>query len=102
MPNSPTLFHIVPVGIPKLVVIVMASLAIGTWLSLLLGDDADLARTSFALLIVPGFLLAALGMFGREPAPGDTRWYQRDSMRIVYRVGGICMLALGIALTQFH
>lgn len=101
MPNSPTLFHIVPVGIPKLVVIVMASLAIGTWLSLLLGEDTDLARTSFALLIVPGFLLAALGMFGREPAPGDTRWYERDSMRVVYRVGGICMLILGIALTQF-
>lgn len=101
MPNSPTLFHIVPVGIPKLVVIVLASLAIGTWLSLLLGESADLARTSFALLIVPGFLLAALGMFGREPAPGDRRWYERDSMRVVYRVGGICMLALGIGLTQF-
>ncbi len=101
MPNSPRLYQALPGGLPKIIVILLVSLGVATLLSLVLGDDPDLARTSFALLIVPGFVLSGLGMFGRAPAPGDTRWYLRDSMRTIYRIGGILMLAAGIYLTQF-
>ena len=100
MPNSPRLYHAVPVGIPKLVLILLVSLGLSTLLTLVLGANADLARYSFVFLMLPGLALAALGMFGREPAEGDTRWYLRPSMRTWYRAGGILLLVAAIYITQ--
>ncbi len=100
MPNSPRLYHAVPVGIPKLVFILLVSLGLTTLLTLILGANADLARFSFVFLMLPGLALAALGMFGREPAEGDTRWYLRPSMRTWYRAGGILLLVAAIYITQ--
>ena len=100
MPNSPRLYHAVPVGIPKLVLILLVSLGLTTLLTLILGANADLARFSFVFLMLPGLALAALGMFGREPAEGDTRWYLRPSMRTWYRAGGILLLVAAIYITQ--
>jgi uncharacterized membrane protein YjjP (DUF1212 family) len=77
MPNSPALFHAVPVGVPRFVLIVIVAIGLGTLASLLLDNGADIARTSFVLLLLPGLALAALGMFGREPSDGDVRWYMR-------------------------
>jgi hypothetical protein len=101
LPNSPRLFHAVPVGIPKLVLILLVSLGISTAISLLITDGRDLARTSFVILMIPGLALAAIGMFGKEPREGDTRWYLRDSMRVWYRIGGGTLLVTAIYLTQF-
>jgi hypothetical protein len=100
-PNSPRLFHANPVGIPKLVVILLVSLGISTAISLLVTDGRDLARASFVALMLPGLALAALGMFGKEPREGDTRWYLRASMRVWYRIGGGMLLVTAIYLTQF-
>ncbi|GDX31650.1 hypothetical protein LBMAG15_05840 [Actinomycetes bacterium] len=100
MPNNPKLFHAVPVGIPKLVLILLVSLGLSTLLTLVLGANADLARYSFVFLMLPGLALAALGMFGREPTEGDTRWYLRPSMRTWYRAGGILLLVAAIYITQ--
>lgn len=101
MPNWPPLFHLVPVGVPRFVLIVLAALGLGTVASLLVGDGADLARMSFVLLLIPGLVLAALGMFGRQPREGDVRWYLRSSMRTVYRAGGVLLVVAAIYLTQF-
>jgi hypothetical protein len=57
-----------------------------------LGDSPEYAQTMFVILAVPGFLLALLGMFGRDPDEGDTRWYQRPSMTGLYRIGGVAVL----------
>lgn len=100
-PNSPRLYHATPVGIPKLVVILLVSLGITTAISLLVTDGPDLARTSFVVLMVPGLALAALGMFAKEPREGDTRWYLRASMRVWYRMGGAVLLVSAIYMTQF-
>jgi hypothetical protein len=101
MPNWPPLFHLIPVGVPRFVFIVLTALGLGTVASLLVGDGADLARMSFVLLLIPGLVLAALGMFGRQPKDGDVRWYLRSSMRTVYRAGGVLLLVAAIYLTQF-
>lgn len=101
MPNSPPLFHLVPVGVPRFVLIVLAALGLGTVASLLVGNGADLARMSFVLLLIPGLILAGLGMFGRQPKEGDVRWYLRSSMRTVYRAGGVLLVMAAIYLTQF-
>jgi hypothetical protein len=101
MPNSPALFHAVPVGVPRFVVIVLAAIGLGTLASLLLEDDADIARTSFVLLLLPGLALAALGMFAKQPRDGDVRWYMRPSLRTAYRIGGILMIIAAVWLTQF-
>ncbi|CAB4924978.1 MAG: hypothetical protein F2836_02035 [Actinobacteria bacterium] len=100
-PNSPRLFHATPVGIPKLVVILLVSLGISTAISLLVTSGPDLARTAFVLLMLPGLALAALGMFAKEPHEGDTRWYLRPTMRVWYRVGGAVLLVTAIYMTQF-
>jgi len=101
MPNSPSLFHLVPAGIPRFVFIVLVAIGLGTLASLLVGDGPDLARASFVLLLIPGLVLAALGMFGRAPRDGDVRWYLRPGMRTLYRAGGVLMIAVAIWLTQF-
>jgi len=101
MPNSPLVFHALPVGVPRFVFIVIVAIGLGTMASLLLQDGADIARTSFVLLLLPGLALAALGMFGKEPRDGDVRWYLRPSMRTLYRVGGIIMVIAAVWLTQF-
>lgn len=101
MPNSPTVYHFVPVGVPRFVLIVLVAIGLGTLATLVVGDGADLARYSFVLLLMPGLVLAALGMFGREPREGDVRWYLRPSLRNVYRVGGVLMVVAAVWLTQF-
>jgi len=101
MPNVPVLFHAVPVGVPRFVLIVLAAIGLGTLATLVLDSDADIARDSFVLLLLPGLALAALGMFGRQPRDGDVRWYLRPSMRNLYRVGGVVMVIAAVWLTQF-
>ena len=49
-------------------------------------------------MAVPGFLLALLGLTAREPRDGDVRWYMRPNMTAVYRVGGVIVLVIAIAL----
>ena len=100
-PNSPRLFHVVPVGVPRLVLVLLISLGVTTSISLLLSDGPDYARTSFVLLMLPGLALASLGMFGREPREGDTRWYLRDAMRVWYRIGGAILVVAAVYMTQF-
>ena len=53
---------------------------------------------SFLWMAVPGFLLALLGLAAREPREGDVRWYMRPAMTNVYRVGGIVVLVIAVAL----
>ena len=101
MPNSPAVYHIVPVGVPRFVFIVLVAIGLGTLATLLIGDGADLARYSFVLLLIPGLVLSALGMFGREPRDGDVRWYLRPALRNLYRIGGVIMVIAAVWLTQF-
>ncbi|MDA3021859.1 MAG: hypothetical protein O2943_04210 [Actinomycetota bacterium] len=83
---------------PLFAVLLACGLIISTILGNLIGDVPDFAQYSFLWMAVPGFALAFMGMFAREPKAGDTRWYTRPSMTMVYRVGGVIMLIIAVLL----
>ena len=91
-PNSARLWQAIPEGVPLVTFMLIVSVLISAALVGVLGESPEYAQTMFVILAVPGFILALLGVFGREPAAGDTRWYQRPSMTSVYRIGGVVVL----------
>ena len=91
-PNSPRLWQALPEGVPLIAFMLIISWAVSAALVTALGDSPDYAQTMFVILAVPGFVLALLGVVGRDPREGDTRWYQRPSMTPFYRIGGIAVL----------
>ena len=100
MPNSPRLFQLVPVGVPRFLLVLLVSLGLATLATLLVGQGPDSSRWAFVFLLLPGLLLAAMGMFGRAPAPGDTRWYLRPNLRLWYRIGGVVLVAISVWASQ--
>ena len=91
-PNSPKLWQALPEGVPLIAFMLIISWAVSAALVTALGESPDYAQTMFLILAVPGFVLALLGVVGRDPREGDTRWYQRPSMTPFYRIGGIVVL----------
>jgi hypothetical protein len=98
-PNSSTLFQILPVGIPALVFMTILGKFYSNYIHTLSLDPASASRTIFVLAPIPGFIIGLLKFFGREPKAGDKRWYMRDNMTALYRVGGVILFSLYGALT---
>jgi hypothetical protein len=96
--NFPAIWQAIPDGVPLFVVMLAFGLIVSTILKNSLGDVPGFAQMSFLWLAVPGFALALVGLFGQHPKPGDTRWYTRPSMTMVYRIGGVVMLIIAIVL----
>lgn len=97
-PNSPRLWQILPEGIPLFAVMLVIGLIVTSAVKSVQGDSPQFAQMSFLWMAVPGFLLALLGLTAREPREGDVRWYMRPAMTNVYRVGGIVVLVIAVAL----
>ena len=91
-PNSPRLWQALPEGVPLVAFMLIISWAVSAALVTALGDSPDYAQTMFVILALPGFILALLGVVGRDPREGDTKWYQRPSMTSWYRIGGVAVL----------
>jgi hypothetical protein len=98
LPNSSALFQILPVGIPALVFMTLLGRFYSTYIHSLNLDPASASRTMFVLAPIPGFVIGLLKFFGREPKPGDKRWYMRSNMTTIYRVGGVILFSLYGAL----
>jgi hypothetical protein len=98
-PNSPSLFQILPVGIPALVFMTLLGKFYSSYIHTLNLDPATASRTIFVLAPIPGFIIGILKLFGRQAKEGDTRWYMRSKMKTLYRTGGVILLALYSALT---
>ena len=96
--NSPALWQVIPDGVPLFALMLVFGLVVSVVLGNALGDVPDFAQTQFLWMAVPGFLLALLGLVAREPKAGDTRWYTRPTMTMVYRVGGVVMLIVTCVL----
>ena len=94
LPNSARLWQALPSGVPLVATMLVISWVVSSILVSMLGDSPEYAQTTFLLLAVPGFLLGMMSLVGREPRDGDTHWYQRPSMTVFYRVGGVAMLFL--------
>lgn len=98
LPNSARLWQVLPLGVPQVGLLLIVSGIVAAAISAALGQTAEFAQTSFVVLAVPGFLLDALGAFGREPKEGDVRWYCRPSMVVLYRIGGVAILLVTVWL----
>jgi hypothetical protein len=96
--NSPALWQVIPDGVPLFVIMLAFGLLVSVILGNALGEVPEFAQMQFLLMAVPGFLLALLGLVAREPKAGDTRWYTRPTMTMVYRVGGVLMLIAACVL----
>ena len=96
--NSPALWQVIPDGVPLFVIMLAFGLLVSVILSNAFGDVPEFAQMQFLLMAVPGFLLALFGLVAREPKAGDTRWYTRPTMTMVYRVGGVLMLIAACVL----
>ena len=98
LPNYPKLYHLLPAGLPGLaftLVISACSLAV---LISVFGETPDLAKVAFVLLPIPSTILGVIGMFGREAEPDDVRWYERESMTWLYRIGGVVIFVVTLRL----
>lgn len=96
--NSPGLWQILPEGIPLFAVMLVIGLVVTAAVKSIYGDSPEFAQLSFLWMAVPGFLLALLGLSAREPRDGDVRWYMRPHMTAVYRIGGVVVLVIAVAL----
>ena len=94
LPNSPTLYHIMPQG--------LANLCLSLWiggqslalLTGIFGETPDLARIGFILLPLPSLALSILKLFGRKGKDGEKRFYAHPKMVWFYRAGGLLVLYL--------
>jgi hypothetical protein len=98
-PNSSLLFQILPVGVPALVFMTFLGKFYSQFTHSLDLDPATASRTIFVLASIPGFIIGFLKFFGREPKPGDKRWYLRPQNAILYKVGGVSLFAFYLSLT---
>jgi hypothetical protein len=96
--NSPALWQVIPDGVPLFALLLVFGLVVSVILSNALGEVPYFTQMQFRWMAVPGFLLALLGLVAREPKAGDTRWYTRPTMTMVYRVGGVLMLIAACVL----
>ena len=97
LPKIASLFQIFPVGIPKFVFMLIIGAIYGSWVSGLL-DGANAARMGFVLLSIPGFIFSIAALLVADPGPEVVRWYMRDRLKWLYRVGAIVLVLLGTYL----
>jgi hypothetical protein len=93
-PNLPSLYQLLPSGLPQIVIMGFVGAALSAWVNSLPIIASDRSKTILVVLGVPGLLLAILKSFGREPAAGDVKWYCRKNFRLIYYMGGVLMLML--------
>ena len=97
LPKIPSLFQILPVGIPKFVFMLIIGSLYGSWVSGLI-DGANAARMGFVLLSIPGFIFSIAALFVGDPGSDSVRWYMRQKLTWFYRVGAIVLVSLGTYL----
>lgn len=100
LPNFPTLFQIIPGGVPGVVFTALLGLSVSNWVNSLPLVAEDKSRTIFVLVAIPGFILSLLKILGRAPKPGDIRWYRRPRYTGLYRVGGVVMFTAAVSLVS--
>jgi hypothetical protein len=98
-PNSAKLYQILPAGVPNVVVMAFIGFFFSAWANSLPLDAASKTKTLVVILALPGFLIGIAKLFGRKPAPGDTRWYLRDHLSALYKIGGLVVFALAVLIT---
>lgn len=99
LPNSPLLYHLIPVGIPSIIIMTL----FGRFYSSLVDNwqipVEDKSKNIFLIMAIPGFILMLLKLFGRKPNKGDVRWYMRSKYNYFYKLLGPIFLLIALGMT---
>ncbi len=98
-PNSPTLYQLIPVGIPSIILMSLIGKFYSGWVDSLEITAEDKARTIFLIMSIPSFILVGLKAFGRKSKKGDVRWYMRPRFEYLYKLLGPIFLLIALGLT---
>jgi hypothetical protein len=101
VPNSPTIWRLLPTGVPGLAFGLLVTGWTTTVLSYLVISSAHLAKWAFVILPMPLIVFALLASFGRF---GETENEIKPTQRnkYVYRIGGVVMLAITMRLAGIY
>lgn len=88
---------LIPKGAPKIVIMVFVGGLFSQWIQSLFDDPSNFISWSFVLLAIPGFLLSMMKIFALSPSGN---WKSTTFGSNLYRVGGIFIAALIIAMYQ--
>ncbi len=85
--NSERLYAWLPRGLLKLVVMLFVGAAFGTYALHALRHSRHVALDAFVLLTVPGLMLGAIELFGRDGRDPDEGWIRWSAGVVVLAVG---------------
>ena len=88
---------LIPKGAPKIVIMVFVGGLFSQWIQNLFADPSTFISWSFVLLAIPGFVLGMMKIFALSPSGN---WKYTPYGSILYKVGGIFVAALIIAMYQ--
>jgi hypothetical protein len=88
-PNSGALYRVLPRGIPNTLMMMSIGTVLGSVVSERFEDPATLLMASFVILAIPGFVLGAAGLFGRDGTEPQSSWQ--------LRLAGLWVAAVAVA-----
>jgi hypothetical protein len=99
-PNFPALFQIIPAGLPGLLLLSSTTIVLNHWVNSLPLMASDKTKTIAVVLSLPAFILSLLRLLGRSPRSGDVRWYCRAKFSLMYKILGLVVFVLTMAITS--
>jgi hypothetical protein len=100
-PNSPSIWRLLPTGIPGLAFTLLIASATAASVGAVLGENSEVGKWSFLILPIPMLALTVLGWFGRHgkiDAEGNEEERPGKRNKWVYRIGGIVIFTLTLKL----
>ncbi len=94
LPNSPSLFRVLPRGLTLLVLLLVVGALLGAFVLSLFHSSQQIIRDSFVLVSVPGAILTTLAQFGRDGPRPAIHWRER-ALGVLVLLTGV-LFALGI------
>jgi hypothetical protein len=95
VPKSKLIYHIIPRGTSKIVIMVLIGTFFANLVRKLYDNPGEYLTWSFVLLAIPGTIFALLKIVA---APLSLDWTQSEFKRIVYKLGGLIIGGLILAM----
>ncbi|MEA2644973.1 MAG: hypothetical protein QOE92_56, partial [Chloroflexota bacterium] len=86
-PNHPRLYHYLPRGILKTVIMLFVASWVGSLVVHISNDPHELIADAFAIVPIPGAALSLLGAIGRDGPETSQTWWHRAAGTAVLLVG---------------
>jgi hypothetical protein len=93
LPNWPRLYTVLPRGMVKVVVVLLAATGLGWLAKHNIHDPVQLLGDAFVLLAIPGVVVSSLDVLGRQGVQRRLRWSDRAA--------GTALLGVGVLFVLF-